>query len=456
MKSFISAIGRRVVRFFGPPAYLLFLVLLSGSNVQLSAQPVLDGFDPNADGIVRTVAVQPDGKVLVGGIFTSVAPNGGPSVSRNRIARFNPDGTLDAAFNPNANSDVYAIAVQPDGKILVGGYFTTIGGTNRNRIARLDAVTGLADAFNPGVNEVVRTIVLEAGGSMLVGGDFSNIGGTNRSRIARLDSNGVVDLSFDPNASSFSSVYGIVPDSAGMLLVGGTFTSIGGQFRNRAARLNPSTGLADGWNPDVDSDVLSIAVQADGRIVLGGFFTSVGGQPRSNIARVDSTNGVPDAFDPGANATVQSVVVQADGKILAGGGFTFIGGQPRGRFARLDPTTGLADSFNPNAGGFISAIRVQAEGKILAVGGFTTMSTQPRGRIARFAIPQPWLDIQRDGETHVVLSWPTNFSSFILEANTNLSLNTWGTVSPAPTVSGTNNVVTNVTSGAERYYRLRQ
>src|ERR1700730_588248 len=86
-------------------------------------QSALDGFDPNANGPVRVVVVQPDGKILIGGDFTMLPPNGGAAVRRNRIARLNPDGTLDTAFNPNANNyRVNAIAVQADGKILAGGF----------------------------------------------------------------------------------------------------------------------------------------------------------------------------------------------------------------------------------------------------------------------------------------------------------------------------------------------
>ena len=120
---------------------------------EVRGQSALDGFDPNANGTVRVVVVQPDGKILLGGDFTTLSPNGGAAVTRNRIARLNPDGTLDTAFNPNANDAVYAIAVQADGKILVGGVFTSIGGQTRNRIARLDATTGLADSFDPNAND---------------------------------------------------------------------------------------------------------------------------------------------------------------------------------------------------------------------------------------------------------------------------------------------------------------
>jgi hypothetical protein len=78
----------------------------------------LDGFDPNANGTISVVVVQPDGKILIGGGFTTLSPNGGPPVTRNHIARLNPDGTLDNAFDPNANDFVNAIVVQADGKIL--------------------------------------------------------------------------------------------------------------------------------------------------------------------------------------------------------------------------------------------------------------------------------------------------------------------------------------------------
>src|SRR5450759_5467468 len=87
---------------------LLFLLLAAAAR----GQSALDGFDPNANGAIRVVVIQPDGKILIGGEFTTLSPNGGATVTRNYIARLNPDGTLDTAFNPNATAPVYAIAVQ--------------------------------------------------------------------------------------------------------------------------------------------------------------------------------------------------------------------------------------------------------------------------------------------------------------------------------------------------------
>jgi len=125
----------------------------------------------------------------------------------------------------------------------------------------------------------------------------------------------------------------------GKILAGGGFTSIAGQTRNRIARLDATTGLADSFDPNANSTVYSIALQADGRILAGGFFNSIGGQTRNFIARLDATIGLADSFDPNANSPVYSIAVQADGKILAGGPFTSIGGQPRSLFARLSNDT---------------------------------------------------------------------------------------------------------------------
>ncbi len=126
----------------------------------------------------------------------------------------------------------------------------------------------------------------------------------------------------------------------GKILAGGDFTSIGGQTRNRIARLDPTTGLADSFNPNANRLCL-FNRGAGGRQDFSGrlFHDSIGGQTRNRIARLDATTGLADSFDPNANNSVYSIAVQADGKILAGGSFTSIGGQPRNLFARLSNDT---------------------------------------------------------------------------------------------------------------------
>jgi len=363
-------------------------------------QSALDGFDPNSSDAIRVVVAQPDGKILLGGAFTTLAPNGGASFTRNHIARLNADGALDTAFNPNANGLVYAIAVQPDGKILLGGLFTTLspnGGATvtRNRIARLNPDGTLDAAFDPNADGIVESIAVQANGQILAGGFFTTIGGETRNFIARLDATTGLADSFDPNASAIVSAITLQAD--GKILVGGSFESIGGQPRNHIARLDPGSGLADSFNPDASHAVVSIAIQADGKILAAGQFMRIGGEFRNRIARLDPTNGSPDSFNPIADNAVNSIVVQADGMILVGGSFTTIGpsdrpdgnfGQVRNYIARIDPATGLPDSFNPNANDPVFAIAVQSDGKVLAGGLFTTFApnggpTVTRNRITR-------------------------------------------------------------------------
>ncbi len=352
----------------------------------------LDGFDPNADGPIRVVVVQPNGKILLGGDFTTLSPNGGVPVTRNHIARLNPDGTLDTAFDPSANGIVRSIALQIDGKIMVGGDFfgaNSIGGQARNRIARLDATTGAADSLDPNANNTVYAIAVQADGKILAGGIFTNIGGATRNRMARLDATTGLADSFDPSANN--DVLSIVVQADGKILAGGAFVSIGGTIRNRMARLDAATGLPDAFDPNANDVIQSIALQADGKILAGGFFTNIGGQPRNYMARLDATTGSADSFNPNANGSIPTIAVQADGKILVGGSFNganSIGGQTRNRIARLSPATGSADSFDPSANAEVYAIAVEADGKIIAGGAFTQVApnggpTVTRNRIAR-------------------------------------------------------------------------
>ena len=118
-------------------------------------------------GFVLSTAVQPDGKTIIAGRFSSVLGQ-----ARSNIARLNANGTLDASFNPNVNSDVLSVAVQADGQILLGGQFTTVAGTTRSRIARVAANGTLDVGFNLDVNNTVRSVAVQADGQILLGGRF--------------------------------------------------------------------------------------------------------------------------------------------------------------------------------------------------------------------------------------------------------------------------------------------
>ncbi len=378
-----ASAGRRLVGKGGSLITALYalLVALLVCLPSTSRAQLVDSFDPNANNDVRAFAVQADGKILVGGFFTSM---GGQT--RNRIALLNPDGSLDTSFDPNANQGVWAVPVQADGKILVGGYFTSMGGQTRNRIARLNPDGSLDTSFDPNANSDVRPVVVQADGKILVGGAFSSMGGQIRNRIARLSPDGSLDATFDPNVTSTrgtGAVFAIAVQADGKIVVGGTFTSVGGQTRNNIARLNPDGSLDASFDPNASFFVEALAVQADGKILVVGLFSSIGGQTRNGIARLNSDGSLDANFDPNANGQVHAVAVQADGKILVGGTFFTIGGQTRNRIARLNSDGSLDASFDPNANDFVFAVAVQADGKILVGGDFTFIGGQPRNRIAR-------------------------------------------------------------------------
>jgi uncharacterized delta-60 repeat protein len=240
-------------------------------------------FDPGANGNVYALALQPDGRILVGGGFTEL---GGQT--RLRIARLNADGSLDAEFtNPRASASVMSLIVQPDGRILVGGTFTAVELRTRNYLARLNLDGTVDEAFNPSADFFVITLFVQPDGGILVGGNFTRLGGRTRMGIARLSADGMLDQDFNPGTNGY--VASLAMQADGKTVLGGSFTRFGSGSFCGIARLN-----ADGtWDPGFDMgarpDAWALAVQADGKILLGGTFTNLAGQARSRIGRLNAT-----------------------------------------------------------------------------------------------------------------------------------------------------------------------
>jgi len=186
---------------------------------------------------------------------------------------------LPDSFNPGANEPVFSLAVQVDGKILVGGYFTTLGAQSRNYIGRLNADGTLDTSFNPGANNEVISLALQADGKVLAGGGFTTLGGQSRDRIGRLNADGTLDPSFNPSAGGvvYPSVYSLALQADGKIVVGGVFTGLGGQSRNYIGRLNPDGTLDTSCKRGASNYVSSLAVQADGMFLVGAAFTTLAG-----------------------------------------------------------------------------------------------------------------------------------------------------------------------------------
>jgi uncharacterized delta-60 repeat protein len=276
---------------------------------RLNADGSLDlDFDPGSGltgGRVDAVALQADGKVLVSGDFSEI--NG---MSRRGVARFHQDGTLDSGFSPGtgANSRVHSVAVQSDGRVLIGGWFTSVNGVSRNRIARLNSDGSVDTSFDPGAGPVwsndnyVRCVAVQPDEKILIVGSFTTVNGVSRNRIARLHPDGSLDAGFDVGTGANQDVYAVAVQSEGKVLVGGVFTSINGLSRSRLARLNEDGSVDTGFSPTVAGPVFSVVTQPDGRTLIGGNMGSVNGVPRMRVARLLADGTVDPSFDPLAGA----------------------------------------------------------------------------------------------------------------------------------------------------------
>jgi uncharacterized delta-60 repeat protein len=216
---------------------------------RLNADGSLDAsFDvgSGADDRVWAVALLPGQlgaqRVLIAGDFTHVQ-----GVPRGGLAVLNPDGSLDPLFNPGAgaNGTVHAVAVQTNGQIIVAGAFTEIDGRRRVRIARLNGDGTLDATFDPGLgaNDSVYAVKLQPDGRAVIGGVFTRFNGTRRLGLARLRFNGTLDTSFMDTA------------------------------------YNHFAGLINNFSFESPNHVNSIALQDDGNLIIGGSFTQVGGNP---------------------------------------------------------------------------------------------------------------------------------------------------------------------------------
>src|SRR5215831_13294763 len=365
----------------------------SGTTLIVPANSDSYNIGAGADGTVRTSALQPDGHLIIGGDFTSY-----DTVSRSKITRLNADGSLDSAFHPGTGADntINATAVQPDGKVIIGGDFTNFDLSARTRIARLNANGSLDSSFNPGsgTNASVRALAVQPDGRILVAGTFITYNGTSRSRIARLNSDGSLDTSFNPGTGANSGVQAMVLQPDGKIIIAGVFSVYNGTSRIRVARLKTDGSLDTSFDPGAGPNnlVQIMALQADGKVIIGGSFTSDVGQPRRGIARLNSDGSLDPSFNPGNgadnpahNSMVRAIALQPDGQIIIGGDFVSYNNNVRNRVARLNTDGSVDTAFDPGSGAdnTVQTIVCQSDGRFVLGGDFLNYKGVARNRIAR-------------------------------------------------------------------------
>jgi uncharacterized delta-60 repeat protein len=180
------------------------------------------------------MAVQLDGKFLVGGSFPVL---GGRNCTN--IVRLNSTGVFDTNFSASAGGSVICLALQSDGKILAGGGFTNLDGIPCSHVGRFNPDGSLDTNFSASANGNVFSLALQTDGKIVVAGSFTNLDGTSRTNIGRLNADGTFDSNFNVTITiSSSNIFCLAMQADGKIFVAGNFTNLAGQTRNHIGRLN--------------------------------------------------------------------------------------------------------------------------------------------------------------------------------------------------------------------------
>ncbi len=362
------------------------VTLFSIINLTLLSQPgSIDlSFDPGTgagNNWVKGIAIQNDGKIILGGAFTSFA-----SSTQNRLVRVNNNGTVDNTYNigTGPSSWVECIINLSNNNSIIAGDFSSYNGTNRNYIAGVNSSGGLDASFTPSAipGSYVNDIALQSDGKIVVGGIFSKA-------ITRLNSNGTLDASFNNGTGADDWVETVAVQSDGKILIGGIFLNYNGVTRNRIARLNADGTLDSSFDPlaGASSAVRDICIQPDGKIIVVGEFSTFNGNPSSRIVRLNPNGSVDNSFNvgTGASGNILSCELQSDNKIIIGGNFTSYNSNSSSRLARLNDNGGFDNTFNTGSGanGTVRKLTLQSNGAIVIGGDFTSYNGITRNRVAR-------------------------------------------------------------------------
>lgn len=363
---------------------LLAALLLPAAHAQTLDTTYL----PQPDHWVRTLAADPDGQLLVGGYFQFI---GNPlPVLQPGFTRLALNGDVAPGAWPTSRSGpVWSTSLLDDGRMLIAGALTAVDDVPRKGVARLEA-DGSLDAGFPdlqlGGSGLAYALAVQADGEILVAGSFTSVAGVPRSNLARLNADGTLDTAFAPEVDGSIGCMALQPD--GKILIGGYVQSVDGVPRNYLARIEADGHLDTGFAASAGGLVFAFALQPDGRILVGGWFTLVNGVRRPYLARLEADGRVDQDFvDAGLSGSVTAIALQADGKLAIGGSFDTVGGQPRAHLARLEADGQLDAGFaDLGVNDRVDALALQ--GGHLYVGGiFTAIDGHSTRYLARGLLP---------------------------------------------------------------------
>lgn len=355
---------------------------------------------------IKCSALQSDGKIIIAGKFNFVN-----ETARNYIARLNTDGTLDATFDASvgANDEVRSLAIQPDGKIIISGMFTTYNGTTVGNIARLNTDGTLDTGFNSGGAGFVYTlnstpqkgwankIIVLSSGKILVGGSIHQYNGVACTPVIRLNSNGSIDNTFTYPVlgTLYDGINTMAVLPSGKILVGGGLMADNSPLSMGLIQLNADGTLDTGFNVGAgvgggsftqQAAVLSIMPLASGQILVGGQYTTFDGHQKGALVRLNANGSVDTTFAPGINFREFSSVIVTD--LVPNVYSIYI--LPGGTYYGANPTILCGGSFHMNNDHFaVPLARLTMSGNYMTDYPFQTaaddkiykMVKQPDGKV---------------------------------------------------------------------------
>jgi uncharacterized delta-60 repeat protein len=261
--------SQRAVVKLAPDGKLLWRTLLNNFASTASELPLM---------------ARPNGTLIVGGHFTNVG-----GFTRRSLALLASDGTVQPAFDLAFNGPIRTLSQTPDGLIYAGGAFTTVNDLHRSRLVRLKPDGSLDLTFDPGeaLSVEVSCLALQRDGRILVGGVFNNNPGYVVKRLLRLLPDGSVDPDFQILSGPDDFVKGLVVDSQDRIILAGSFSHIDGLARPYLARLLPNGTPDPSFNPPggPNSPLRDLVLDSHGRYIVAGSFDQIGNRHQFSLAR---------------------------------------------------------------------------------------------------------------------------------------------------------------------------
>ena len=332
------------------------------------------------NGTVRCMVTQSDGKIIVGGDFTSYSGSGASPY----LVRINTNGTRDTTFAATLNSSVYNAAVQSDGKIIACGAFTTVNAAASPRIVRLNSTGSRDTTFNvgtTGAGNVVRDVKLQSDGKVIAVGDFTTYSGSTANRIVRINTNGTIDTTFNTGTGLGNATYNSIIQSDGKIITAGLFTTYSGSTNNYIVRINTNGTKDTTFNigTGFNNAVYISNLRSDGKLLVAGAFTTYSGSSNNYIVRINNEGTKDATFNVGTGLNTNwggglnnSIAFDSQNNTyLASDNFTYSGSAVPRIFKVKDNGT-LDGTFNPGIGINRLAIANLVSGsRLYTAGSFT-------------------------------------------------------------------------------------